>query len=172
MSGFLVFRSSVFHLLLNARQYNAAIQQLQRTLELDSNFASVWFVLGIAYLETKKFEDSTRAWVRWAELEGENKELMQHFVSLVEKHEQTGESVSLPPELEDIFGRPRPEDLWGHLPPYAMLGHKEKTLELLEQAYNEGDYVSLYELKVAPHYDFIRSEPRYIALMRKMEFEE
>ena len=151
-----------------ARQYNAAIQQLQRTLELDSNAELTWIGLGIVYLQAKKFEDATRAWVRWAELASENKEAIQYYVSLVEEHERTGEPMSPTPELESIFAKYR----WIHKYLFAFLGQKEKTLASLEQAYNEGYYNDLYYMKIDPAYDFIRSEPRFIALIQKMGMEE
>ncbi len=143
--------------LIHARQYNAAIQQLQRTIELESNITWPWFQLGKAYIYLKKYEDATHAWFRWAELEGRNKETMQHFISLIAEHERTGEPVTPPPELEKRFAD------WGTFV-YSYLGHKEKTLELLEQAYEEEGFIKSIS---RPQFDFLRSEPRFIALERK-----
>ena len=81
------------------RQYDDAINQFQRTIELDSDQVITWFVLGETYLYVNKFEDATRAFVRFAELTGENKEVMQQYVSLIEEHKRSGEPVSPPPEL-------------------------------------------------------------------------
>ncbi len=148
--------------LQSSRQYNAAILQFQRILELDANNAETWKSLGIAYIYAKKFEDATQAGVRWAELAGKDKEAVKLFISLVAEHNRTGESVSLPPEIENI---------WRHdiLPKfYAMLGQREKTLALLEQEYEEGYYWNLSNLKIEPVYDFIRSDPRFISLMKKV----
>ena len=142
--------------LIRARQFNAAIQQLQRTIELESNITWPWFQLGKAYIYLKKYEDATHAWVRWAELEGGNKETMQHFISLIAEHERTGEPVTPPPELEKRFAD------WGTFV-YSYLGHKEKTLELLEQAYEEEADININ----SPEFDFLRSEPRFIALVQK-----
>ncbi len=144
--------------LLVSRQYDVAINQLQRSLELDSNNATTWLHLGAAYLHAKKYEDATREYVHWAELTGENKEAMQHYVSLVEEHKRTGKPVSATPELEIIFAKLN----WTRFL-YANLGQKEKTLEALEQAYEEEKYYPLYLL----HFDFLRKEPRFIVLERK-----
>ena len=142
----------------DTRQYDAAIIQLQRTLELDSNNAYVWSYLGYVYINVKKYEDATRAVVRFAELEGESKEAMQLFVSLIEEYKRTGEPVSPPPEVEIIFAKGGDIRIL-----YAKLGQKEKTLEALEQAFEEEIYFPLYP----PEFDFLRSEPRFIALERK-----
>ncbi len=144
--------------LIDTRQYDAAINHSQRALELDSNNAGAWVNLGAAYLYAKKYEDATRAYVRFAELAGENKEAYQLFVSLVEEHERTGEPMSSTPELEIIAAKYGVTHFL-----YASLGQKEKTLEALEQAFEEGNYGPLFY----PVMDFLRTEPRFIALERK-----
>ncbi len=145
--------------LIDARQYNAAIILLQKALELDSYNAGAWYFLGVAYIFVNKFEDATHAWDRWAELAGENKEAMQHYVSLVEEHNRTGEPVSPSPELKIIYAK-RGWTLYL----YASLGQKEKTLETLEQAFEEGRHVGRLSI---PLFDFLRTEPRFIALEQK-----
>ena len=145
---------------IEARQYEAAINHFQRTLELDPNNAWIWAHLGGAYINVKKYEDATRAWVRWAELNNENKETVQLWVSLIEEYERTGEPMSPPPELELMS-----EKYGSTLHLFATLGQKEKTLVLLEQAYEEGYNWSLRE----QIFDFLRTEPRFIALERKRE---
>ncbi len=147
--------------LMLARQYDAAIHYFQRSIELDSNVVITWVELGHAYLADKKYEDATRAYVRFAELAGVNKEMMQLAVSLVEEHDRTGEPVPLPPEMEVYFANLGGPETLSRL--YARLGQKEKTLEAIEQAYEEENYVFLLD----HYFDFLRSEPRFIALERK-----
>ncbi len=144
--------------LILTRQYDAAIIHLQRTLELDSNNSELWVHLGQTYIYLKKYEDATLALDRFAELVGENKELLQLFVSLIAEHERTGEPMSPPPELEAFFAKVGGANIL-----YALLGQKKKTLEVLEQSYEEERYIPLYFAE----YDFLRSEPRFIALERK-----
>ena len=59
---------------------------------------------------------------------------------------------------------------------YAMLGEKEKAFEFIEEGYGESLYgdrdMMLLHLKVIPAFDPIRSEPRFIAFMRKVGLEE
>jgi adenylate cyclase len=141
-----------------ARQYDAAIRQFERTLELDSNYSKAWRGLGVAFLYDKRFEEATRAFARNDELEGVNKEPIQLFVSLVEEHERTGEPVSPTPELEIIFAKEGNTHILS-----AALGHKEKTLAFLEQKYEEENYLPLF----FPVLDFLRAEPRFIALEQK-----
>lgn len=52
---------------------------------------------------------------------------------------------------------------------YVGIGEREKALDWLGKAYEEGDMWLRY-LKVAPIYDSLRSEPRFKALLQRMNF--
>jgi len=49
------------------------------------------------------------------------------------------------------------------------LGDKERALQLLEQGYREHD-VWMKELRAWPWFDELRDDPRYQALIEKMNF--
>ena len=71
--------------------------------------------------------------------------------AIVKKLEATKEYVS-PAELAVL---------------YVGLGDKEKALSVLEHAYAAHDFQMGY-LSVEPHYDSLRSEPRFQELVRKV----
>ena len=144
--------------LVSFRHYDAGIKQLQRTLDLDSKFPGTWYFLGFAYIFVNKFEDAKHAWGRLAELTGENKKVLQHFVLLIEEHKRTGEPVSPSPEIVKLATKLKETHLV-----YAFVGQKEKALEALEQMFEEEIYFYLG----FPVFDTLRSEPRFIALERK-----
>jgi hypothetical protein len=52
---------------------------------------------------------------------------------------------------------------------YLGLGDKDQALTFLERAYEEQD-PGLFTLKVSPLLDPLRSEPRFQALMRRVNF--
>ena len=54
---------------------------------------------------------------------------------------------------------------------YTGLGKKDEAFALLEKASEEHDG-SMVFLKVDPVFDSIRSDPRFISLMKKMGFEK
>ncbi len=51
----------------------------------------------------------------------------------------------------------------------ARLGNAEQTLAWLEKAYRERAF-GLSSLKVEPYFDFLRSDPRFQDLLRRMNF--
>ena len=52
---------------------------------------------------------------------------------------------------------------------YAAVGNRETTLEMLEQAYRERSGArSLLSVKVNPLYDFLRDDPRFEELVRRV----
>ena len=53
---------------------------------------------------------------------------------------------------------------------YAVVGEKQKALENLERAY-EGKAFLVAFVKVNPLFDNLSSEPRYQAILRKMNLE-
>lgn len=55
---------------------------------------------------------------------------------------------------------------------YAALGDKEQALDWLEKEYEERTGDALLYLKIAPYWDSLRSEPRFIALLKKMGLDE
>jgi serine/threonine-protein kinase len=54
---------------------------------------------------------------------------------------------------------------------YMAFGDEEKVLDLLEQAYLEHRPM-MVQLKTDPHWDPIRDDPRFVDLMRRMNFPE
>jgi adenylate cyclase len=54
---------------------------------------------------------------------------------------------------------------------YAGLGDKRRALDLLEQAFTQ-DSLDIVQLKVDPELDSLRDEPRFQALMKKINFPE
>jgi len=53
---------------------------------------------------------------------------------------------------------------------YNGLGEREKALAYLEKAYAEKNVLMVF-LKVEPKWNNLRNEPRFIDLMKKMNFE-
>jgi tetratricopeptide (TPR) repeat protein len=156
------------------RQYDQAIAQYKKTLELDPNVLWVRLRLGQA-LSQKGLADESLAEFRKA------REILPapsglHGVDVV--------SIRLA-QAQAFLGR-RDEakkviDQWKRLPPagaislqevaiiYVGLGEKDEAFALMERAYAERDF-HLASLKSDPRFDPIRSDPRYVGLLRRVGF--
>ena len=166
----LLYNRDLGESLLRARQHNAAIEQLQRTLEIYPAVAgsSTLPILFEAFLFENRFEEAERTILRWAELTGKSKEgedAIRLFVSLVKEHARTGEPIFIPADFESVLRAN--EFFYPAVFVYSLLGQKEKAFELLEQYYDGGKRVPWMALRYQ-YFDSIRSEPRFIALMQKV----
>jgi pyruvate/oxaloacetate carboxyltransferase len=75
-----------------------------------------------------------------------------------------GEAVELEQDLIDRLqvGTEVPEI-------YAALGDVENTIAALQNAHRSGTgFRSLLSMKINPSYDFLREDPRFIALMQEV----
>ena len=151
------------------RQYDKAVEQCKKTLELDPNFALARFVLGRAYVEQGEFEagiaefEKARAIVGSSSLgpgdvgnayarAGRKSNAAKILDELLQSSRQ-GYSVSY--DIALVY--------WG-------LGDKNQALEWLERAYEERSSF-LDEIKVDPKWDGLRSDSRFVALMKKVGLE-
>jgi Tfp pilus assembly protein PilF len=147
---------------LVARQYDLAIAQLKNTLEMDPNFSLAHSLLGQAYqhkglYEEAKLEFQKAARVRWTALAyaltGQKAEAEKALRALKEQSKQryiASTDIALT---------------------YAALGEREQGFIWLEKAYEERGSDLIY-LKVDPWFDPLRDEPRFQALLRRMNFPE
>ncbi|MGB6865717.1 MAG: protein kinase [Candidatus Aminicenantaceae bacterium] len=144
---------------LFARQYEKAIEELNKTIEFDpeSFFGHLW--LSYAYLQSKMYRESI--------------DVLKEFVSLIgfgdqralieQTYADSGFSAALRQVISII---PAP---YIKATLFAFLGEKEQAFEWLEKA----DYeLSInIDLKANPLFDGVRSDPRFIALLKKMNLE-
>jgi len=144
-----------------AGKYDKAIEQYQKTLEMDSTFRPVHSYLGELYQKTgmykealseyKIMNDLSRIGLIYA-LTGKTAEAFQVVNELMEQSKHTYVSIS---RLAFI---------------YFALGDNDKGFAWLEQAIEERDYLLIW-IKVSPAYDKVRTDPRFRALLKKMNLE-
>jgi hypothetical protein len=58
----------------------------------------------------------------------------------------------------------------GFITPYVVLKDKEQLVNVLEECYERRSW-PMHLIKVDPDFDFIRSEPRFKAILKKMNLE-
>jgi tetratricopeptide (TPR) repeat protein len=155
-------------ILFFAGDEDAAMKVLQATIEMDRNF---WLPhLFISRIHSKKGNwDAAIAELTIArDLSNGNAEAIANLGYAQAKAGRTAEARKTIDELEARAAQ-------RYVPSYALaavyhgIGDREKTLDLLERAFAQKDSLMVF-LKVEPKWDDLRSEPRFIELMKKMNF--
>jgi len=154
-----------WHLYMS-RDYDRAIEQALRTLELEPQNSAAQGILGTSYEQKGMYTEACAA-LRQAVAGSEHhpfpKATLAHALALTNQRE---EAVSILQQLEDASER-------SYVPPYwpaivcAGLGDKAAALDWLEKGYEQRD-VWLVWLKMDPRFDGLRAETRFENLLRRV----
>ncbi len=142
-------------LLYLTRRYDEAIEQCLKPLEMDPEHSYVRWWLALSYQQ----KDMAAEAVAEFEKAGLSFEAQVARGNLEEARQMLVHEI----ESEE------PTLLWTAMQ-YAALGDIDKTFEWLERSYDERSPWLIY-LKVDPHFDVIRDDPRYTVLLEKMGLE-
>ncbi len=149
-----------------ARQYDLAVNQCQKTLEIDGDFWPALYFLGMAYEQLGDYPQALAALQRGVTA-SRNGALMLgalgHAYAAAGKQEEAQKLLN---ELEERSRR-------RYVPPLnaAMiaigLGACDAALAWLEKAYEDGSSWLVF-LRVDPRFDPLRSDPRFEELSRRI----
>jgi TolB-like protein/DNA-binding winged helix-turn-helix (wHTH) protein/Tfp pilus assembly protein PilF len=160
-----IINTDVAEMLYYARRYDEAIRQAQKTLELDPSFALAHRVLGLAYEQKGMYKESLAA----LETQVRLSDRADYAVAeLARAYALTGNRAGAENLLRELhaLNPQNPGTSIGLAFLYAALGDKDRAFVWLEKAANERMGVIL--LKVQPYFDPIRSDPRFLAIERRM----
>ncbi|MCI0414166.1 protein kinase [bacterium] len=149
-----------------ARRYEEAATQCKKALELEPNFPVARWHLGLIYEQMKMYEKAISEHRKAVELSGGSPRLiaaLAHAYAIGGKREEAMQVVAQLNQRDYVS----PLELAAI---YVALGQKERAFELLEEAYNERSFHFTY-LKVRPHFDPIRNDPRLANLIRRIGLE-
>jgi serine/threonine protein kinase/tetratricopeptide (TPR) repeat protein len=149
-----------------AGQYDQVIEQCRKTLELDSNFFFTHLFMGWAYGQQGKYEEAITTLIRTRELPG-------GFVPATSElgyiYGISGRQAEAQKMLGDLHVRAKREfvDPYYIAIVYHGLGDQQETFAWLNKAYDERSFL-LPWLKVEPKFERLRSDPRFVNLMRRV----
>jgi tetratricopeptide (TPR) repeat protein len=149
-----------------ARQYDKAIGALQRTMDMDPNFSGVHVNLGMAYLQKSMYEEAL------AEFQKEKKQTGMGITGIGITYAKMGRREEAQQVLDDLIKRSKEEYVSpaGMARFYFALGENDQGFKWLDKAYEDLDS-RLWNIKVNPAYDSVRSDPRFKAILEKMGLE-
>jgi tetratricopeptide (TPR) repeat protein len=165
----LVINGVVGVVYMASRQYDRAISELRKTLDMDPGFylARVW--LGMTYLLAEKVEQARETLSKAAETEVDNPYALGFLGWGLGITGQEEEALRILRKLED---RSRNQ----YVTPYqkgiilASLGRTDEAFELFDEAY-QLRAPQLVFLNAGPWLDYLRPDPRFQSLLRRLGFE-
>ena len=154
---------------LFSRQYDRAAEHLESTLELNPNHALVRHNLAEVYLAQGRFTEAVEQAKKSVEL---SREPSLHFVAVLggayARADRRGEALKILNELteQSKHGLASSFDIASL---HAALGDRQSAMTWLEDGYAKRD-LWLAELKGWPWLDSLASDPRFQALLVRMNF--
>ncbi|MGA8263669.1 MAG: tetratricopeptide repeat protein, partial [Ignavibacteriaceae bacterium] len=148
-----------------SRNYDKAIEQLRKTIEIDSTFPYGNAILGDCYFMKKQYNLAYKAYHSEVRLTGDSTNIFL-LACLDAVTGNKKEAVALREKLKNISTRRFvPISYFVFIEIY--LGNNDIAFELLQKAVKEKD-LDVTGLKVEPKFDPIRSDPRFTALLKEV----
>ena len=138
---------------------------MQKTIDLDPQFANAHAKLSFVYETTGKYAESVEERAKDWELSGAPKEAAEMRAAYAR--------AGWPGFAQDALQRVQEKAQQRDTNPkefvlaYTRLRDKEQALAWLERGYTERSEALLY-LKVDPRYDWLRSDPRFRKLLQQL----
>ena len=156
-------------ILVDARRFDEAIAQFHKTIELDPNFATAHFFLGRAYEAQGLYDKAVGEYSKSAALTGFPPDQLAKMNEAFATAGWRGfVQAVLDYSLNDRKNKTPPFVMAGY---YTRLGQKEEALAWLQKGYEQRDF-RMTMLSVDFGFDPIRSDPRFVDLVRKIGLPE
>lgn len=158
-----LMQTNLSYVLMDARRWDEALEIADRILEVDV-YESLQGNTWIGMLRAGRSESAAEMLVEWAESTGRDRDAATQVGELIIQAQTSGESVELNRELIDRLqvGTEISEI-------YAALRDSERTITELQERMRTGvGFRSLLSMKINPSYDFIRDDPRFVALLEEI----
>jgi len=146
-----ILNTNYASVLTMAHRYEESLAQFQKALLADPGFKPAHYKLSVLYAATGHFGEA---------------------VTEFQKYRPTPGSFS--PDSKGYLAltlASKDDSMSGVAVAYGYAKDRERTLEYLEKAYSQADEELLLSIRV-PALDFIRSDPRYTGLMRRLGLPE
>jgi DNA-binding winged helix-turn-helix (wHTH) protein/tetratricopeptide (TPR) repeat protein len=148
------------------RQYDLAIVQLKRVIEMDQHFPAARSVLGNVYVQKGMFAEALSQYGEVLNLvKGVPPVAASVKVIMAQAFARWGKKDEALTLLAEIAGQP--VSSYSVAGVYGAMGETDKAFEMLNKAYLERD-LQLVSLKVDPALDELRGDPRFADLERRV----
>jgi TolB-like protein/DNA-binding winged helix-turn-helix (wHTH) protein/Tfp pilus assembly protein PilF len=147
------------------RQYDTAIAENRRVLDMDPSFENAHESLAYAYVNKGMYEESINEMEQLAISDGE------HDLAEMMKIAYAGDGYKGALKSRLKYYRDRRKagshvNFWDEALTHTQVGNKDLALQALEKAYDEREDIT--DLAVNPSWDSIRADPRFQDLVRRV----
>ena len=148
------------------RQYDAAIEQLHRTIELDPNYPITYWILGLIHRKLGRYEEAIANGEKAVKFSGGSPMLTAALAQTLATAGRKQEAIQL---LEDLSKRATQK----YVAPcffagiHLGLGESDRAIECLEKSFEEHSHWLIY-LHIDPSMDALRPDPRFQDLLRRI----
>ncbi len=148
-----------------ARQYDNAIEQLRKTIEMDQNFYTAHYFLGMAYAMKGALPEAIAEYRRAQQL-SDDPFVLAYLGHAFAASGKRGEALKTLDQLKAIAKR-RYVPAYSFAILYAAIGDKDQAFQWLEKLYQDRAFDIAY-LKVNPFFDALRSDSRITDLVQRV----
>jgi serine/threonine protein kinase/Tfp pilus assembly protein PilF len=165
----LIINTAAGFVYLCAGREDRAMEQAEKILDMDPTFVGAYFIMMDVNERRRKYDEAVEAGLKGFSLAGFVSQ--QELTSLREIYASSGRIGYLRRWLEITQSKAEQGQVlyYGIASLYARLDETEKAVEYLEKAYEEHDY-GLNDVLVDDVFEKVRSNPRFVQLIKKMGF--
>jgi eukaryotic-like serine/threonine-protein kinase len=145
-------------------RYDEAIPLIQNDIQLRPDFANAHLFLGFAYEGKGMYAKAIYEYQKTASIDGETPSYLIYLGHAYAMSGKRDDALAILTKLKTTKEYVSPAEL---AILYVGLGDKDAAFQSLERAYSAHDLQMQY-LKVLPHYDPLRSDPRFTELMHRV----
>jgi serine/threonine protein kinase/tetratricopeptide (TPR) repeat protein len=152
---------------LFARQYDRALDQGRKTLDMDPNFGFAYWHRGMACIQQRRYSDAVIALRKAISLSGPATTFISYLGYANARLGKDREARQMIAQLERVAKRQYVSSYFIAII-YLGLGDLDQTFEWLEKAYEERSGFMAF-IKVEPMLDALRGDPRFKTLAEKIQ---
>jgi TolB-like protein/Tfp pilus assembly protein PilF len=149
-----------------ADDYDRALEEALRTLELEPQFAPAQSILGLIYEQLGRYDEAIAAIEKARILANEHPATLAALAHALAGAGRMEEARALSGRLTELSRRQHVSPFWLALA-YAGLGEKAAALDALEKAYEQRDVILVW-LGTEPRLRCLRAEPRFVEILRRI----
>jgi tetratricopeptide (TPR) repeat protein len=163
---FPLFRAIGAMFLHHAGRNNEAYTELQKALELEPNFWVTHLTLGKVLVQQRKYAEAIGEFEKAKELSHGNSEAIGSIGYAAALAGDTAKAHAVLDELKSLSTQ-------HYIPPFSIglvytgLGEQNEALSCLERGIEDHD-VRLTQLKVDPRWNALRSNPRFLSILKRI----